>query len=350
MIKLTKRLNGWWLVPLLVGLGAALAAWQQSRVPKRRDWQQAIEIIRSRIDPGDGVAWVPYWAGEGRVFLEGLPAFHLVTSASADDATDAASGDLSRYDRVWLLGAFGRDAGSLQLDRVDRGHRVTSRERVGALTLERIAVGGERVVGDLYATLDKVEYRRRDEQNRAQICDFWDGRGWHCNLKRSPEATRRCLEQPVSARYRKRQRGAQCHLVDCSLRDCGLDPWLHVSRDVHVIGDAPRRCVWFHPIAKQTVVIDWADAPAGDSLVVDYGFVDKIVSDNQKRHLRVRPAKLRVQRTGETLAEIDVAAEKGWRRLRTPLDGTAQGIRFELETRSQVDAYFCFDPTIRRAR
>lgn len=332
------RVWAWWLAPLAVVATVALTAWQQSRVPTRDDWKAATDAIRAALAPGDGVSWMPYHAGEGRLFFHGLPAFHLPEA-------DRGVADLARYERVWLLGAFGYDADDLEgpIRRLDR-------QTFGALTLDLVRATGPRVVGDLYADLDRARLRRVYENKPEQTCDFWSGRGWHCNLKRSPDATRRCLGQSVAKRHAKRQRRGECHLYDCSVRDCGLDPWLHASRDVHVIGDGVRRCIWLHPMREATVVLDWPDAPTGDTLVTDYGFVDKIVADNYRRHIKVKPARLSVYRGDARIGELEVDNVKGWFRHEVELADDAAPIRFELTTESTRDAYFCFDPTIRAER
>lgn len=319
------RPNPWILAPALVLLGVLLTWWQRSRVPARADWQAAAERVRAGLQPGDGVAWAPYWAGEGRLFLHGLPGFHLA---------DVAQADLARYPRVWLMGAFGRDA-----DDLPAGHRLAARERFGGVTLDLVEVGGERVVSDLYADLEQVRVVRGGRNE--QVCDFWDGRGWHCDLRRSPDATRQCLAQPVAKRlgeHRRRRSGGD--------PDCGLNPWLHVSRDVRVIERMPRRCVWAHPIQGRPLQIEWPGAAAGDTLVVDYGFADQAVAW-RNGPVRTRPATLKVRRGGQVLGEQVVEPTQGWRRWRLPLGGEGGPLTIEITTESTTDAHLCIDPTIR---
>lgn len=324
------RFNAWWLAPLAVLASLGLTWCQRARVPTRADWKAATDFVRERLQPGDGVTWAPYHAGEGRLFLHGLPAFHLL---------DPATADLARWDRVWLLGAFGAGARDLP-----SGHRPIDRQVFGTVTVELVEVGGDRVVGDLYAELESARLTRRwKRDDRRDVCDFWDGRGWHCDLRRSPEATRECLGRPTARRLRDRRRDPHC----------GLDPWLHASRDVRVVGGGPRRCIWFHPRADATMSLEWPGAPAAEKLVVDYGFRDPVVTDHARPAPRVKPARLTVRRGDAVLAEQVVPVEKGWHRLVVPLEGAgaaAGPMTFSIDTASTIDAHFCFDPTLRVAR
>lgn len=323
VMRLSKewlRAKAWWLVPLLVVLGVARVVAQRAAVPATADWQAAAEAVRGRLQPGDGVAWAPYWAGEGRLFLHGLPGFHL---------PEVEAADLSRYSRVWLMGAFGYDA-----DDLPGRHTLRSREVFGGVTLDQVEVGGERVVGDLMAALEQAQVERVGQG--SERCDFWDGRGWHCTLGKSPDATRRCLGEPIDKRWRDRRRDPHC----------GLDPWLNVSRDVRVIGDFPRRCVWFHPMQGKTLRLTWPAAPAGDAVVLDYGFADQMITDHTRKETRTRPAKLVVRRGGAVIGEQVAAPVKGWHRVRLP-GGGAGPLVVEATTEATVDAHLCIDVTVR---
>jgi hypothetical protein len=321
------RSKVWWLVPALVALGVVRVAVQRAAVPATADWEAAAAVVRAGLAPGDGVAWAPYWAGEGRVFLHGLPGFHLPEIEAAD---------LARYERVWLMGAFGRDA-----DDLPAGHRLIARQVFGGVTLDQVQVGGERVVGDLLAALEGARVERVGGSQR-EACDFWDGRGGHCTLAKSPDATRACLGQPIEKRLRDRRRDPHC----------GLDAWLNVSRDVRVIGDHPRRCVWFHPMQGKTLRLTWPDAPAGDSVVVDHGFADQMITDHTRKEVRTRPARLVVWRgeageagAREQVGERVVEPVKGWHRWRLPRGSGPLVI--EASTEATVDAHLCIDVTVR---
>lgn len=318
------RPNLWFLLPLTVLISAAVAAWQRDRVPARTDWLAAASAVRAGLAPGDVVIWAPYTQGEAKVALEGLPLLH---------ARDLGQVDLSRYDRLWLLGSLGHGPAELP-----PGHTVQETLGFGRVTLSRVGLGGPKVVGDLYAHLEDALYTRHAAKDGAvRLCDFWSGQGWHCDLRDPPETTRACLGQPIARRLDQKGRDP----------DCGLNPWLHVSRDVRLIGDTPRRCLWMHPMAEAAVRLTWNDAPAGDTLVVDFGFSDPMVADNYQKQLRVQPASLKVLRAGVELAVVPVPATKGWRRFETRLPEGAAPLAFELTSRSTTDAHFCFDPTVR---
>jgi len=123
-----------------------------------------------------------------------------------------------------------------------------------------------------------------------------------------------------------------------------------VSRDVRVIGDHPRRCVWFHPVGGKTLRAYWPEAPVGESLVIDYGFTDKVITDHTREAARTRPARLQVRQGdgGAVLGAQSVTPEKGWRRWRLPLSGrSGGGLTIEVETEATVDAHLCIDVTVR---
>ncbi len=323
---MAARINPWWLIPISVVAVAAIGGGLRARIPQADDWRAAVAAIRAELKPGDGVTWAPYALGEGRIHFGDLPVFH------ADPLSET---DLSRYDRVFVMGAAGHDA-----DELPPEHTLEARARYGALTVDRVRVGGERVVGDLYATLESATVSRSGASGDPRVCDFFSGSGWHCDLRDDAETTRRCLALPIAQRWQQRQKNP----------DCGLAASLHVSRDVRLIGDAPRRCIYFHPVAAAAVRLSWSAAPAGERLVVSGGFSDPMVADNYRKAIRVEPLKLVVSRGGAVLRELDVPAEKGWFRHEIELpEGTAP-IDFVLTGPSPTDADFCFDPVIQTSR
>ncbi|MEZ4472481.1 MAG: hypothetical protein R3F60_17145 [bacterium] len=330
----------WILVPLAVVAAAGALAWQRARVPSRADWQAATAAIRAELAPGDGVTWLPEWAGEGRLFFHDLPAFQL---------SDPGHADLARYDRVWILGAFGRDAGD-----VAGGHAVLRSQSFGRVDLDLVQVAGPRVVADLRAELDQARVTRVDARGAEKACDFWEGRGWVCDLQKSPDATRACLAASTATRFARMR----------SDPTCGLPVWFDgpgrygvgrgpqpVARDVRVIGEAPRPCVWFNPPpGRQIQRITWdARAPEGATLVIDHGFTDHAITDHGWDEARTKPATLRVRRGEAELASWTVAPEKGWRRQEVALAGAGPLI-LEVSGESDVDAHLCIDATVRIPR
>ncbi len=329
-------LNPWLVLPL-VGVAAAVAlAVPRARVPARAFWQAAADAARADLLPGDGVTWTPYWAGEARLALHDLPAFHL---------PDPAAADLARYDRVWLMGAFGVDADDLPAAQVASIDRRT----FGRVTLDRVQVAGEKVHADLRAELEAVRVTRV-RGAKSEACDFWDGIGWHCTLRRSPDDTRRCLATPIAQQLRRDARPGR-RLIEPNpwARFCGLDAWINVSRDVRVIGEAPRRCVWYHPRAGETVRLAWpADAPRAERLVVDYGFTDPVtVARNTPS--KVQPATLTARRGEATLGQRTLEAAPGWHRWTAPLAGEGPVV-LEVTTSDHRDAHLCIDATLRGPR
>lgn len=318
--------NPWLLVPLLI-IGSTVAlAFQQARVPSRADWSAAAASIRSELQAGDGVSFAPPHAGEARLVLHDLPAFHLGPAPQAD---------LSRYDRVWLMGAFGQSAEDLP-----KGHKILKRARFGGVQLDLVEVGGPRVMADLYAELEAVRVSRVPQKGgAAQACDFWDGRSWHCELNRSPDETRACLARPVAQRLSDRRKDPHC----------GLNPWVHVGRDVRVIGAQPRRCIWLHPMDRAQVTLEWpAEVRPGDEIVLDYGFTDQVTVDHDRPESRTQPAQLALHQ-GAPLAQIEVAPVFGWHR-HTVAARSGEPVRITAHTTQMVDAHLCIDLTVRRPR
>lgn len=315
----------WFLLPVVLFVALVVGQMQSARVPTRAHWAEATERVRAGRTPTDAVLWAPYSQGEGRIFFEGLNAQHA----------ELETADLARWDTVWLFTSHGRSAADLTWP-----HTVTDTGHFGPLTVERLVVGGERVVGDLYAGLEKTRVRRIDTPGNETVCGFWSGRGWHCTLRDAPETTRRCLGAPTAQRLARREKDPEC----------GLDPLLHVSRDVRLIGDLPRRCVWIHPVQGQRVLIDWPEAVAAQVLQIDVGFSDPMVADNYKRQLKVKPARIRTLRSDVELETFEVPAEKGWHRQRIELPEGAAPLTFEVSAASTADAHLCFDPTLRAAR
>ncbi len=321
------RLNWWWLAPALVlgALGATIS--YKAAVPERSDWAAAVDHVRSHLKAGDGVAWTPYWAGEGRLFLHELPAFHL------PEAQDA---DLARFERVWLLGAFGRDS-----DDLPPGHTRVDRREFGGVTLDLVEVGGARVKTDLYERLNGAQVRRRGSAGVAE-CDFWDGRGWHCLGRRDKGTIERCLAESTRERLQRHRRRRKPH--------CGLDPWLNVSRDIRVIGAAPRRCVWVHPVAGKEVVVRLPETDFGNELVFKYGFTDKVISDHYRDTPRTRPVRVRISRDQEQIGERVMEPLPGWFVWRLPTPAGKGEVELAFETDVHLDAHLCIDVTTRESR
>jgi hypothetical protein len=235
------------------------------------------------------------------------------------------------------MGAFGADA-----DDLPAGHTRLSRQHFGAVTLDLVQVGGPRVVADLRAELEGARVERVHPDGRAEACDFWDGSRWHCGLRRTPDATRACLARSTAERHRDRQRDPHC----------GLDPWVYVGRDVRVIGGHARRCLWLHPMDRVAVTVHWpaAEAAAGDTLVVDYGFTDQVTVDHDRPATRTRPATLAVHRSdGPALDTWTAEPVFGYFRREVVLGEGGGPLRLVARTSQMVDAHLCIDATVRRS-
>lgn len=331
-------LNPWLIAPALVALGAIMLIVQAQRVPTRAEWKAATDAIRAEIKPGEGVTFTPPWAGEGRLFLHGLPAFELI---------DGEPPDLARHEAVWLIGAFGHDA-------EDLGLTATQRQTFGPLTLERVAVTQPRVRHDLRAELDTVRVRRVTDR-RTRTCDFWDGRAWYCGVRGDHDAVRACLARPTARRFKDRRRDPRC----------GLPAWFGgsgryrvargaqpVGRDRRVIGGSARDCVWFTPLPqKGHNQIEWPVESRDGVLVLHGGFTDHVLTDHMPQSFKdglTQPATITVKRGDLELGTVVIRPEPGWHRTALALRGSGP-ITLSVQSDSDVNAHLCIDATVREA-
>ena len=331
-------LNPWLVAPLLVAVGAVMLFVQANRVPGRADWKAATDAIRAAIQPGEGVTFTPPWAGEGRLFLHGLPAFELI---------DGEKPDLARHDAVWVIGAFGYDAAGLKLTGTDR-------QTFGPLTLERVVVTQPRVRHDLRAELDTTQVRRVGSR-RTQDCDFWDGRAWYCGVRGSHDAVRACLARPTARRFKDRRRDPRCGLPEWFGNNGryrvsrGPQP---VGRDRRVIGGAARDCVWFTPLSKKARhEIEWPVTAQDGVFVLNAGFTDHVLTDHMPQSFKddlTQPATVTVRRGETELGQFVVKAEPGWQGTTFAVQGTGP-ITLSVTSASDVNAHLCIDATIREA-
>lgn len=330
------RFNPWLVPPLIILAGVIALVVQARRVPARADWQAAVAAIRADLQPGDGVTITPAWAGEGRLFLHDLPAFLLA---------DGEAPDLARHKRVWIIGAFGHDA-------ADLGLRAGLSRDFGPLTLEAVEVQGPKVVHDLRADLDKTTVTTRT-QSRVTACDFWSGNAWYCGVRRDHARIRDCLARDTARRFRDRRRDPRC----------GLPAWFSgrgrytvargdqpVGRDIRVIGDAPRDCVWFTPPPKgATRYIEWPVTAQAGEVVLRYGFTDHVITDHPPQVYKTvltQPAQLKIRRGDATLGQVTAEPTRGWFTQRFSLTG-AGPITLSVQGESDVNAHLCVELTVR---
>lgn len=308
--------------PVLVLLAFLFHLHVRNSVPTREDWKAATDAVRAELRSGDGITWAPYHLSEGRLFLHGLPGFHLESLENAD---------FSAYNRVFLMLARGASLSDLPAE-----HKVKSIKDFGRLQLAEIEVGGKKVLGSLRQQLENVSIARLHAQNERR-CTFWDGQAWHCDLTQSPEATRACLNSPIIEKLRTFRRHRQVN--------CGLNPLFNTARDVRIIGDFPRHCVYIHPQQGETLRIQWDQAPQGE-LVLDYGFTDRVTQVEKKR--RNAPISLKITRTNQN-ESLTLTPEMGWHRWQS--NNESEGpITLEFETQTTDNAEFCFELTVRGGR
>jgi len=316
------RVSAWLLAPALFLISVGLVVRYRSQVPSRTDWADAVSDIRSEFASGDGVTWSPYYMGEGRLFFDDLNAFHL-----ADDGPV----DFARYQRVWLLTTPQAEVGRL-LD----GHTTLKQIQHGQVTLRLLKVGGKQVTGDLYADLGSVQVTK-GPVDRAKDCSFWSGRGWYCDLKMSRKNTENCLSESTAKRLARHRRRRDPR--------CGLNRWMNVSRDIRVIGRTPRRCVWFHPDQRRSTRINWSLTGSGNELSIKYGFTDMVIANHARPKTRTQPLTLTVLADGREIATKRIEPTQGWFSWSLPVENP-KDVSFVLDTKSHVDAHFCFDPVL----
>jgi hypothetical protein len=322
------RWNVWWLVPIALIASILVGYLQFARHPSHDEWRAASEWVSEEVQEGDGVAWIPYWVNEVRLFTQGQPTFHLV---------DPMSDDLARHRRVWLFGSYGWGPDDLAAP-----FDLIATRQFGAVQVSLLAPTGERVVADLRRNLDKAEFTRTRAKHPDVSCDIWDGQGWHCppaTKSRSEVVT--CLSKPYAERHRDRS----------SKVNCWLNKWFHVSRDARKIGGWPRRGIWFHPQPPSQVEVTWRDLDKATDLVIDYGLSDRVVLDTRRETPRVRPMTLEVVVNDEVVDSKSITVQPGWRRWRISVpDVPIEALTLRLSGSSHLDAHLLVDPTLRRER
>ena len=107
----------------------------------------------------------------------------------------------------------------------------------------------------------------------------------HCIPSAEHARVQRCLAETTSSRLNRFRRRKDPH--------CGLNPWLHVSRDHRVIGRYPRKCIWLHPVAGARTRLTWRPKVWGRSLDLHFGFADKAVMHFKGKSPRTKPLTLR---------------------------------------------------------
>ena len=313
-----------WLLTILLIFGSWCLIYRyKTAVPTEDEWRRGVAYLKVNRKTTHGLTWIPYWAEEGTPLFRDLNAF---------ETPDVAAADFAQFDVVWVFTSHGADLSALP------SYLSASEAWVdGPLRLWRVENRGERVVADLYTDLPKVSV----SDGRRSLCDFWSGDGWHCLPEARRARTELCLKESTTARLNRFRRKRDPY--------CGLSRWFHVSQDVRVIGRFPRTCVWMHPKLRRPFEIDWRPAVKGETLVLRYGFTDRVISMHSKPKPRTQPARLELT-LGDEQQTIEVQPKEGWFESRFSLsaDQGADVIKLKATSKNPVDAHLCVSATIRK--
>ena len=373
----------WLLIPLISLGGLGITLWQRAQVPSRQEWRTALDKARSMLTPRDKVAWLPEWANEGRLFMHDLNTLPLPFEGEVD---------LGRAERLFVLGTFGARGEDLMHPLSDLHARyrtlqplnLTSTQEIGPITLQVLKVEGGEVLADLRADLEDPErvqvFRHRRPRNRRKVksitppaphrCALWALAGWHCDHRDAPDATEACLSRPLPKMLKTRSKRRALYTLDRRRHlpyvDCGLHPTEHVSRDVRVIGEIARRCIWIAPHHRAQVELRWSIVPdliqtTPVDLWLSAGWEDLAV-DHPHRESAAQPIRITLSTliNGEDKRPLTDALKltptQGWTRWVWPLNEEKKArlthfngaLSFQVSTPKDTrDASLCIDLTIR---
>jgi len=229
----TIEQKGRFALAALAGVAAlALVIWSVTfhrhladMTPTPGDWETAAKLVAERLQTGDRVAIVPFWAtsGEKPFAVRNLP-YQFVQRVAQESWPDAQ--------RLWVVSGYERFA-----DRdafLARGAKPLETHQVGPLDVELFAVPWG--VADTYF--------------------FWD----HL-AEAEVEVKRGAASTPCDSWNEETERFVCSHQAD----------WQYVGRLRQELGNAVRRTIWAHPVSRTEIVIRFLAVPATRRVVVEHG-------------------------------------------------------------------------------
>jgi hypothetical protein len=256
------------------------------RAPSDSDWRGAAQDVRSGFRAGDLVVAAPAWADPIlRVHLGDL--IPVEVAGRLDD---------ERFGRVWEVSQRGAHADAAGRGEVVRAHRF------GALTVRLVERAPETVRYDFVARWSDAQVSRRDGGGNAMGCPSMGDR-------------------------------FQCPDISYNF----------VRRQVVEVDNQLRQALLAQPVPGATVVVEWAAAPLGRSLVVAAG-----LHNTWMRKEARGPVDLRVTigaGTGAAQTTFTTRNDDGWKRIRidtSALRGRPAPVRFEITSPAPYARHFAF--------
>jgi hypothetical protein len=278
------------LLALAILASVALTAVRRGRVPADADLDDLARAVRAGFATGDVVLATPPWLVGAQARLGDLPYL---------SPRELVVADLRGYRRVWLFEQAGPSA--------------TWRDALERLGPRReVALAGRAQVS--LVTLATPEVAR---------FDLW----------------RDLEEARVLARYAPGEPWQACDVFTRERWSCPRDPgWSYVGREVRLVGNEPRACLWAHPLLPGgTLRLELPRRAAGTSVSLAYGFLDDVV-------WRVKaPVAVRLLAGDEPLFSALRAAEPGVGRAEIALPDHAGPIALELTASYNHGAHFCVE-------
>jgi hypothetical protein len=207
-----------------------LSTVRQARVPSATELDGLALAVRAGFETGDVVVSSPPWMVGAQERLGDLPYL-------APRVLDGE--DLRGYRRVWLVEQAGASP---------QVHTTLA----GVGELREVARAGP-------GHLSLVTLRAPE----VAVFDLW-----------------RDLEQAeVLARYAPGEPWSACDTAGRDRWSCPREPqWSYVGRELRLIGNEPRTCLWAHPLLPGgTLRVQLRGAVAGRSVSLAYGFFDEVV-------------------------------------------------------------------------
>ena len=280
---------------ILGAIAFALVFWARlpGRLPSEADYLAVQKTLTAEVQPGDGVALVPFWADRGKLFLHGLPIVALPDLEA----------DAERYPRLWLLA-------QPELPRSDAARTLRALD-------ERLVPRGEaRRFGPLSLSL----YEPRP--GRAATLDL----------------TAHLAEAEVSIGGSS---PVACVRAGNGFQ-CPRGGWNHVAPEWHEFDELPRRCLWAHPVGEEPLSIAFAQAPIHGGLRGGFGLVGQAALLPN-----AAPVDLAVRIDGALVASLELApGDPGWHPFELDLPGLAgrsHALALEVTSPNPGMRHFCVD-------
>ena len=265
-------------------------ALRPARLPAEEDYRALAEAVEQGFGEGDVLAFAPFWAERGRLWLGDHPILGV---------RDPADEDLSRYSRLWLVGVFERDAAPIR-DALAARYRLDLSERHGTLTLDRFVLpSGVDVHYDFVAEVDRAEVTI--EGKAAARCDRWQRQRWICP---------------------------------------GGQDWHFVGRLQTDVDYNPRTCLWAHPTNQGALVVEYPDVPLGAVLRGRHGIRRTGAGKNPS------PVVLAVSIDGEPAGRFEAEDRLGYFPFEVSTAsraGRRATVRFSISSRNVGTRHYCFE-------